>query len=420
MLIAAFRRLFRRCSPSAEAPFQRQDERLRAHICSSAVTVALALLIAASFEVQDPSSTPTAQAAAGVARTDAAGVTWLCRPGLLNDPCAASLAATEVEANGATKLIRATPAGTPAADCFYVYPTVSTELSLNADLTVQPAEVAAAVAQASRFSQVCTVWAPMYRQHTLYALATGKVTAAVLVTAYESLLRGWDDYLTHYNHGRPIVLIGHSQGSLLLIALLHQRFDSNAALRRQLVSAIVPGGNVTVATMTGVTGSFQHIPACRSATQVGCVIAYSSFPSQPPANSFFGRPGQGAVSPLLPSARTGLQVLCTNPAALGGGSGALDAYYPTADLPPPGVQVSTPWVEYPNLYVAQCEHAGGATWLNIASTHIPGDHRPLLEGGRTGLTGPRWGFHVADVNLALGNLVRDVQAEEHAYLATVP
>ena len=248
-----------------------------------------------SVGAQSPSSTSSVLAAGRVERTDAAGITWLCRPGLPGDPCAASLAATAVQADGATTVPTAAPAAAPTADCFYVYPTVSTEYTLNADLAVQPAEVAAAVAQASRFSQVCAVWAPMYRQHTLYALATGKVTAAVLATAYQSLLQSWQDYLTHYNRGRPIVLIGHSQGALMLIALLQQQFDRNAALRRQLVSAIVPGGNVTVPMVAGAKGSFQHIPACRSAVQVGCVIAYSSFPSQPPATSLFGRPGQGAV-----------------------------------------------------------------------------------------------------------------------------
>ena len=106
-------------------------------------------------------------------------------------------------------------------DCFYVYPTVSTESGTNADLTVQPAETAAAFAQASRFSQVCNVWAPMYRQATSGALAKGEATnPAVIATAYDSLLAAWKDYLAHDNHGRPIVFIGHSQGAAMLIKLL--------------------------------------------------------------------------------------------------------------------------------------------------------------------------------------------------------
>ncbi len=111
-------------------------------------------------------------AGAALRPTQAASPTvWLCRPGQTPDPCAWSRAATAVTGSGATRVVAA-PASPSARrfDCFYVYPTVSTEPGTNADLTVQPAERAAAVVQASRFSQHCTVWAPMYRQVTVAAL----------------------------------------------------------------------------------------------------------------------------------------------------------------------------------------------------------------------------------------------------------
>ena len=52
---------------------------------------------------------------------------------------------------------------------------------------------------------------------------------------------------------------------------------------------------------------------------------------------------------------------------------------------------------------------GGATWLQI--TADAGDSRPVV----TPTLGPTWGLHLDDVNLALGNLVNDVMAEETAY-----
>jgi len=77
-------------------------------------------------------------------------------------------------------------------DCFYVYPTVSTEETANADLRVQSSEIAAAVTQASRFSAACRVWAPMYRQVTVHGLVTGLIIQpSVLNTAYQSLLSAW-------------------------------------------------------------------------------------------------------------------------------------------------------------------------------------------------------------------------------------
>ena len=103
----------------------------------------------------------------------------------------------------------------------------------------------------------------------------------------------WQDYLAHDNHGRGVILIGHSQGAGMLIGLLRRQIDDVPATRKLLVSAMVLGGNVTVPVGQTVGGSFQHVPACTSDTQTGCVIAYSSFDQPPPADSLFGRPGQG-------------------------------------------------------------------------------------------------------------------------------
>jgi len=135
---------------------------------------------------------------------------WLCSAGQADDPCTSSLRATVVPAHGATTVQDAQASAGSAFDCFYVYPTVSTEPSDNADLRVQSAEVNAAVAQAARFSQVCRVWAPMYRQVTLAALVKGVGTDPQSVAvAYDSLLSAWRDYLAHDNHGRPVIFIGH-------------------------------------------------------------------------------------------------------------------------------------------------------------------------------------------------------------------
>jgi hypothetical protein len=379
-----------------------------------------AALIIAIFSGAAAGPRAGSAAAAGsgtVTRTDAAGTVWLCRPGLANDPCTANLDTTIVSAGGSSTVKTVKPAADPPVDCFYVYPTVSGEMDVNADLRVQPAETSTAIAQAARFSQVCRVWAPMYRQRTLISLAIPvALTEASDLVAYNSALAGWKDYLAHYNDGRPIVFLGHSQGASILIELLRTQIDPNPALRRRMVSAIILGGNVTVPLSASATGSFRHIPACSSARQTGCVIAYSSFPSQPPADSYFGRPGQGLDLLSNNEATKGLKVLCVNPAALGGGSGVLDPYYPVTALPAAGERVTTPWVEYPDQYMAVCRSGGGATWLQVTPVSTRGDPRPQVPD----TDGPRWGFHVADVNLALGNLVSDVRQEVAAYFAAHP
>jgi hypothetical protein len=330
---------------------------------------------------------------------------------LRHDPCAAALDATSLSAHGATSVSVAAGGTAPAFDCFYVYPTVSTEPMDNADLTVQPAESAAAVAQASRFSQVCRVWAPMYRQRTESSLAKGLGSDPTAdAVAYASVLSAWKDYLAHDNDGHPVIFIGHSQGAAMLIRLLAGQIDPSPRLRRLLVSAIILGGNVQVPTGADVGGSFQHIPACRSPGQTGCVIAYSSFLRPPPPDSLFGRPGMGVSLQSGQTASTGMEVLCTNPADLAGGTGALDPYFLRPGPTVAGTVVTTPWVEYPGLYTAQCMTANGASWLQVNDIAPATDTRPRVRE----TLGPTWGLHLDDVNLALGNLVAIVARQEQA------
>jgi hypothetical protein len=350
-------------------------------------------------------------ASANSAAQRAARTVWLCRPGTTADPCTTSLDTTVVQANGQRAVKDTTAARRSAFDCFYVYPTVSTQLTDNANLKVQAAELVVAKIQAAPFSQVCHVWAPMYRQRTVASLF--RAGSAPDLVAYKSLLAGWTDYLRHDDRGRPIVFLGHSQGAAMLIRLLEHQVDTIPSVRSRVVAAILLGGNVAVPDGGVVGATFAHLPLCTSASQFGCVIAYSSFPSQPPADSLFGRPGQGVSQQSGQTVSAGVQVACVNPAAIGGSAGALLPWFRTGSETPPPPALTTPWVSYPRLYTASCESAGGASWLQVTGLAGPGDDRPMV----TETLGPEWGFHLDDVNLATQNLVDDVRSEEHAYTA---
>lgn len=336
---------------------------------------------------------------------------------MADDPCAPSLTTTEIAASGAQTVVPLpVSAAATSFDCFYVYPTVSTETSVNADLKVQSTETEVAIQQAGQFSRVCRVWAPMYRQVTVSGLS--HVDSTVLATAYASLEAAFEDYLRHDNDGRPIIFIGHSQGAAMLIDLLARHVDKDATLRDKLVLAILLGGNVVVPSGKLLGGSFAKIPLCSATGQSGCAIAYSSFPATPPRASDFGRPGQGVSFLSGQSARRGLQVACVNPASISGRSALLDPVFPAtaADGPLPfhssEGKVQTPWVAYPGLYGAACAQRDGATWLNVTKATGPSDDRPTVaETGHGSLTAA-WGYHIYDVNLALGDLVGDVAAAE--------
>lgn len=104
---------------------------------------------------------------------DAAGTVWLCRPGVLPDPCLRNLDVTSVPTSGPRSTQEVAPAANPKLDCFYVYPTVSTQSTRNSNLAIESAETDVAVDQASPCSQVCRVWTPMYKQRTVTSLLKG-------------------------------------------------------------------------------------------------------------------------------------------------------------------------------------------------------------------------------------------------------
>ncbi len=356
---------------------------------------------------------------AGAASAPAA-TTWLCRPGNAHDPCHVGLRTTRISATGASqKAFTPAHAKRPPVDCFYVYPTVSDQARAIATKRIDPEERSIARYQVARYASTCRIYAPMYRQVTLRSLAGGTLTAKQRSTGYGDVRAAWRDYLRHDNHGRGVILVGHSQGSFVLRRLIREEIDPSRAARKRLVAAVLLGGDVLVKRGSDTGGDFKHVRACRSADQLGCVIAFSTFDATPPANSVFGRPASAFGDP----APKGTQVLCTNPAALGGGSAPIDAIQPSVPFAPsttlgaivpqvgfPAFHVKTPWVEADGIYRAHCSKAGGASVLRIAAAKPDAPTlRPLPDA--------TWGLHLVDANIALGDIVRVVTRQAQHWVA---
>lgn len=345
------------------------------------------------------------------AASAASHTVWLCRPGMRANPCEPGLATTRFTPAGKRLGVERIPEPRhPRIDCFYVYPTVSDQKTPEATLRIDPEERSIARFQAAYYSQECRVFAPMYRQITLAGLlAPGSVTPQMQRTAYDDVRDAWREYLRRDNHGRGVVLISHSQGTFVLRQLVAKEIDRRPSVRRRLVSAILLGGNVTVKAGSDVGGDFRHVPACRSPHQVGCVIAFSTFNQPVPPGSLFGR----ALAP-------GQEVLCTNPAALRGGTGRLDPVFPSVPFAPGSTigavtkiatskapRAHTPWIAIPGAYRARCSSANGAHVLEIRPSSGPLGLKPSPD--------PTWGLHLVDANIALGNLVDVVRRQAAVY-----
>jgi hypothetical protein len=382
---------------------------------------------AAAAAQQPPAAAqPAADAAPAKPNDYSDPKTWLCRPGG-KDACAIDETATVVAADG--KLARETWTADVKApiDCFYVYPTVSTDPTPNSDMTPDPAELNVVKQQFARFGSKCQPYAPMYRQVTLVGLrrmlAPGAAVTLDQGLQYDDVKDAWNYYLQHDNKGRGFVLVAHSQGSFILNRLIREEIDGKPVQSRML-SAILLGTTLAVPKGKDVGGSFQHVPLCRSASQIGCVITYASFRSTvtPPANTLFGK---------VPDAN--MVAACTNPAALGGGSGELHAYLDatgrtiTSNAPAkpwvmPEQKIDTPWVSVPGLLTAKCASNDNASgYLEVTVHGDPNDPRVDDITGDIGVGTnvlANWGLHLVDVNLAMGNLIDIVGQQTKTYLAT--
>jgi hypothetical protein len=364
---------------------------------------------------------------AGAARApgQAAGPRWLCQPGQAPDPCAGNPAVSAVAASGLVgPAARPSSAAASKFACFYLNPTTSETQTRtgNTGLAVTPLDTYIAKVDAVPFSQACDVWSPLYRAQTLPTVLKGlagdeNLMRSTFTLAYDSVLPAWHSFLASTG-SKPIILVGDSQGAAILIHLISAQVDHQPSVLRRLLVAILVGGNLQVPAGKTVGSTFTKVPLCTSATQTGCAIAFSSYSSQPPADSVFGRPGQGVSLQSQETAKASQQVACVNPAALGGGTGDLDPYLLTASQIGLKEPVRTPWVTYPELYSVTCEQGGGATWLQVTSLAGTSHTRPVVTQAfvpGTPDTGPAWGYHGYEFSLTLGNLLHDVAGEETAW-----
>jgi DUF3089 family protein len=368
----------------------------------------MSLLIAASLFAVQASATP--------APDYSKPANWLCFPGR-TDLCTTPLATTALNPNGYGSTGLSEVAKDASIDCFYVYPTMSRDGGMNSDLTPGDfEEKAATVSQFARFSGSCRTYAPLYRQMTLGAVAAAAAGADVskpAMLAFSDVRAAWKEYLAKYNKGRPYVLIGHSQGSLMLQLLIAHEIEGKP-IARQMKLAIIPGFNLMVPQGKATGGTFKQIPVCSRPGQTGCALSWVSFRERnvPPGGAIFGV-----------ADKPGMTIACTNPARPGAtGWVVLDSYWNARSaLPVPGGPIEwssegpppSPFLRTEGLVSAQCVQNGPRGYLSIRTNANPADKRTDRVGGEVAVLGmfiPGWGMHLADMSAPMGDLIRQVSA----------
>lgn len=257
-------------------------------------------------------------------------------------------------------------------DVFFIYPTIYrngkcwdadvNDKALNKKIDNKPIHY-----QASVFNASARVYAPRYRQACIESFYSKDNGPQALEFAYQDVKRAFEYYLKNYNHGRPIIIASHSQGTRHARQLLKDFFDSTA-LRRRLVAAYIVGFGINKA-------DYKNLKPCSNATETGCYVTWASF-----KNGY--EPGKSAL----------YDNVCVNPISWNMDTIAIDA----------SKSMGSMLLSFNKVY----EHASGAQihngflWVKTSM--------PVIKGWNN--------MHIGDYNLFWYDIRKNVKDRVNAYL----
>ncbi len=166
-----------------------------------------------------------------------------------------------------------------AADVFFIHPTSYTKnfylapwnASLDDEDLNAKTDLGSILNQATVFNSVCRVFAPRYRQAHLktFILKENSKKDSALNLAYSDVRVAFLYYMKHFNHGKPIIIAAHSQGTKHAIKLMQEFFDGTP-LQQKLICAYLVGWPVR-------ENDFNHISVGDSASQINCYVTWRSY-----------------------------------------------------------------------------------------------------------------------------------------------
>lgn len=125
---------------------------------------------------------------------------------------------------------------------------------------------------ASVFNATARVYAPRYRQFTLFAVVERETMSGLqaIQLAYSDVERAFDYYIKYLNQGRPFILASHSQGSMHSSRLLQTKIVGSS-LQPNLVAAYLIG--------MAIPNNLEGIEPARSPNDFGVYINWNSLTS---------------------------------------------------------------------------------------------------------------------------------------------
>ena len=178
------------------------------------------------------------------------------------------------------------PEITQEVDTFYIYSTAYYESSFQKgapDYAAldNPEMLAGAKAEymtnASVYEEATNVFVPYYRQAGMRFAGeirkkTGNIDAAISGIPYDDITAALDCYFKNFNHGRPFIIAGHSQGSSMVKYVLKNYFRKHPEYYKRMVAAYVIGFSVTKDDLA----KYPHLKFATGESDTGVIISWNT------------------------------------------------------------------------------------------------------------------------------------------------
>jgi hypothetical protein len=210
--------------------------------------------------------------------------------------------------------------GVRAVDVFFIHPTGylnggDWNSPLNAKSRTEENTQWMLANQASAFNGCCNVYAPRYREASIFRWwsASDDIAQKAMDFAYADVLRAFDHYIANENKGRPFIIASHSQGTWHALRLIQDKIDGTS-LQPSMIAAYIIGGQVKNADVAAL----ESVKVCDGPAETGCIVHWATFLD-------------GANVPPMMS-----DLVCVNPLSWRRDGGRADAALHQGGVPPSG------------------------------------------------------------------------------------
>ncbi len=199
----------------------------------------------------------------------------------------------------------AIPEITHEVDTFYLYPTCYADDSETAKpiCDIDNEEVRGSAQgiyenQATVFEESTNVFAPYYRQSNIYhvfGMDSKELEEFQMNEQRTDVYAALDYYFEHYNNGRPFILAGHSQGSIMTRIILGEYMKVHPEYYERMVAAYVIGYSIT----SDWLEAHPYLKFAEGADDTGVIVSWNTEgPANKGHNNIVVEDGAISINPL--------------------------------------------------------------------------------------------------------------------------